>query len=102
MNNIKPNLIDVNNLVKLKNIGLDAPKVIIENEIKIDSFLSFLNKKNANLMSFVFIVIFFIILSLFLYYRFKNKKTKDFAKHQTIIQFVSSVDNHLNYNKTSI
>jgi hypothetical protein len=101
MNNIKPNLIDLNNLVKLKNIGLEPPK-IVKNEILIDSFLSFLNKKNANLLSVIFIILFFIILSLFLYYRFKNKKDKDFAKHQTIIQFVSSVDNHLNYNKTSI
>ena len=29
MNNIKPNLIDFNNLVKLKNIGLEPTKVIV-------------------------------------------------------------------------
>jgi hypothetical protein len=102
MNNIKPNLIDFNNLVKLNSIGLEPPKTIVENPIKIDSFLSFLNKKNANLLSLIFIIIFFVILLLFLYYRYKNRKNKDFTKHQTIIQFVSSVDNHLNYNKTSI
>jgi len=102
MNNIKPNLIDYNNLAKLRNIGLEAPQIIMDNTVKIDSFLSFLNKKNVNLLTFIFIVVFFIVLSLFLYYRFKNRKSKDFVKHQTIIQFVSSVDNHLNYNKTSI
>ena len=102
MNNIKPNLIDFNNLVKLKNIGLEPPEIIVENEIIIDSFLSFFNKKNVNLLTIILIIIFFIILTLFLYYRFKNRKCKDFSKHQTIIQFVSSVDNHLNYNKTSI
>jgi hypothetical protein len=102
MNNFKPNLIDINNLIKLKNIGIEPVKIIAEPDIKIDNFLSFLNKQNANLLLVVSILIFFIILSLFLYFRYKNKETKDFAKHQTIIQFVSSVDNHLNYNKTSI
>ena len=102
MNNFKPNLIDINNLLKLKNIGLEPVKIIVEPDIQIDNFVSFLNKKNANLLLFVSILIFFIILSLFLYFRYKNREGKDFAKHQTIIQFVSSVDNHLNYNKTSI
>ena len=101
MNNIKPNLIDYNNLVKLKNVGLQAP-IINNNTVHIDGFLSFLNMKNANSLTFLFIIVFFILLSLFLYYRYKQRKFKDFDKHQTIIQFISSVDNHLNYNKTSI
>ena len=36
------------------------------------------------------------------YYKYKNKETKEFNKDKSIIQFISSVDNHLNYNKTSI
>jgi len=101
MINIKPNLIDYNYLFKLKNVGLQAP-IINENIVKMDGFLSFLNIKNANSLTFLFISVFFILLLLFLYYRYKHRKFKDFDKHQTIIQFISSVDNHLNYNKTSI
>jgi hypothetical protein len=101
MINIKPNLIDYNNLLKLNNSSLHAP-IINDNIVKIDGFLSFLNIKNANSLTFLFIIVFFILLSLFLYYRYKHRKFKDFDKHQTIIQFISSVDNHLNYNKTSI
>jgi len=103
MNNYKPNLIDIANLLELKTIGIIPEKKIVSTpKIKIDRFLSFLNEDNANLLIFIFIVIFFTILFLFLYYRHKNKNIKEFAKHQTIIKFVSSVDNHLNYNKTSI
>lgn len=101
MNNYKPNLIDINNLLKINNLG-NPPKNIVQPKIQIDRFLSFINKDNSNYVIIIFLIAFFIILILFLYYRNKNKKLKEFSKHQTIIKFVSSVDNHLNYNKTSI
>ena len=101
MNN-KPSLIDHKSLLKLRTVGLEDVKNFENDNLKIGGFLSFLNSKNIDILTNIFILIFFILLSIFLYYRYKNRKKDDFRKHQTIAQFISSVDNHLNYNITSI
>lgn len=101
MNN-KPSLIDYKKLFKLSSVGLDDIKVVKNDKLQLGGFLSFLSSENIDILTNISIVIFFILLLIFLYYRYKNRKTDDFKKHQTIAQFISSVDNHLNYNITSI
>jgi len=98
---IKPSLIEINNLIKMRNSAINVGNETLK-KIKIDGFLSFIYDIDTDKFSQIFVLIFFLLLILFLYYKYKNKETKEFNKDKSIIQFISSVDNHLNYNKTSI
>jgi hypothetical protein len=85
-----PNLIDP--------VGFSNIKRFLEKQNpstkQIGGFFGFLSEKNRDSLHIIFIIIFFLLISLFLYYRYKQKKALN--KKQKIDEFLNSVSNYLN------
>jgi hypothetical protein len=85
-----PNLIDP---VGFYNIKRYLEKQQPSNK-QIGGFFDFLGDKNTDNLRIIFIIIFFLLIGLFLYYRYKQKKKVN--KQEKISQFLNSVDYYLN------
>lgn len=84
-----PNLIDP--------IGLNNIKRFLEKQNppkkQIGGLLEFLSESNRDHLHLVFIIVFFLLISLFLYYRYKQKKSVN--KQEKVTEFLDSVNNYL-------
>jgi hypothetical protein len=88
----RPNLVDIDpvRLISIKKyLNIDS----CSKPSQIGGFFWFLSEQNKDGLYLTFIVIFFILISLFLYSRYKQKKQS--SKEDKINQFVNSVNNYL-------
>jgi hypothetical protein len=87
-----PNLIDIDpvRLLSIKKyLNIDS----CSKPTQIGGFFWFLSEQNKDGLYLTFIIIFFLLISLFLYSRYKQKKQT--IKQDKINQFVNSVNNYL-------
>ena len=88
MENI-PNLVDpiqLNNLKKIITTTDTKPR-------QLGGFFGFLSEKYRDNLAIIFTTIFFVLLGIFLYLRYKAKQAKN--REAPINEFIQSVDNYL-------
>lgn len=91
---IKPSLIELSHLIRMRSLVKISEANVVKPK-QMGGFLSFLYGDNADHFAIFFTISFFLILCLFLYFRYKSRENKEFEKHKALIQFISSVDNEL-------
>ena len=78
-------------------VGLNNIKRFLEKQNppkkQIGGLLGFLSDNNRDYIHLVFIIVFFLLISLFLYYRYKQKKALN--KQEKVNEFLDSVSNYI-------
>jgi len=86
-----PSLVDPVQITNIKKFITNSPDVSKSKQL--GGLFGFFADRYKDNLSIIFCIIFFIIVSIFLYYRHKAKQTTD--KEKPINEFINSVDQYL-------